>query len=63
MIYLDESIFSFRTFYTRAWSQKKQNLEIDSEKIKVDTMALIAAISEDEGLEDYLIHPRAISTE
>ncbi|MFM7728253.1 MAG: transposase, partial [Flavobacteriales bacterium] len=29
----------------------------------VQTMAVIAAISEDDGLIDYLVHPRAINTE
>ena len=31
--------------------------------MKVQTLALIAAISEDGGLIDYWVHPRAINTE
>lgn len=31
--------------------------------MKVQTLALIAAISEEDGLIDYVIHPRSINTE
>ena len=43
-------------------SQKNMIKVIDSD-LTVQTHAVIAAISEDGGLIDYAIHPRAINTE
>ncbi|TNV74642.1 hypothetical protein FGO68_gene16122 [Halteria grandinella] len=63
LIFLDEAIFSFNTFKTKAWSKAYKNIVIKDHAIKVKTQALIAAISLEDGFVDYLLHPKSIKTE
>jgi hypothetical protein len=35
---------------------------VDSD-LKIQTMAMVSAISAENGLEDYLLHPKSIKTE
>ena len=63
MIYLDETVFTFSTFRSKGWANRKDRIKVDDSRVKVQTLALIAAISEDGGLIDYWVHPRAINTE
>ena len=62
LVWVDEAVFTFNTLSTRAWSSKYSRIQIDDADARVKTMALIAAISEDEGLEAFMIHPKSIST-
>ena len=63
MIYLDETVFTFSTFRSKGWANRRDRIKVDDSRVKVQTLALIAAISEDGGLIDYWVHPRAINTE
>ena len=47
----------------KSWSTAYNSVKVTDQKITVKTMAVIAGISEETGLETYLIHPRAIKTE
>jgi hypothetical protein len=53
LIFLDETIFSHRTFKSKSWTGPYNNLKIDDSKVKVNTQAMISTISEEEGLEHY----------
>jgi len=61
LLFIDEAVFSFNTFNSKAWSSSKESIIVKEEKLRIKSQALIAAISEDCGLESYLIHPRSIS--
>ena len=63
VIYLDETVFSFSTFRSKGWAHKRDRIKVNDSDLKVQTLALIAAISEDGGLIDFAIHPKAINTE
>jgi len=63
LVWVDEAVFSFNTFGTRAWSSKHSSIQVQDAQARIKTMAFIAAISEDGGLETWAIHPRSISTE
>ena len=63
VVYLDETMFTFSTFRAKSWSSNKDSLKINDKNLKIKTLALIAAISEDGGLVDFAIHPKAINTE
>ena len=63
VVYLDEAIFSFNTFNSKAWSKSYDSITVCDDRVRIKTQALLAAISEDVGLEDYLIHPRSITAE
>jgi len=56
-------MFTFRTFRTKGWAHKKERVKINDSDLKVQTLALVAAIGEDGGLIDFAIHPLAINTE
>lgn len=63
LVFLDEAVFTFNTFNTRAWASKYHSVEVKESSIRVKTQALVAAISEDAGLESYLITPRSITAD
>jgi hypothetical protein len=63
IVYLDEAIFSHNTFNKRAWSGTYHPISVPENTLKVKTQAIIAAISEDVGLEAYALHPRSIKAE
>jgi len=62
-IHADEAVFTFNTFINKSWYKKYDNIEVYDKKVKVQTHAILAGISEDAGLESYVIHPRSIKTE
>jgi len=61
LLFIDEAVFSFNTFNSKAWSSSKESIIVKEEKLRIKSQAFIAAISEESGLESYLIHPRSIS--
>ena len=63
VVYLDETVFTFSTFRSKGWAHNRERIRIDDSNLKVNTLAVIAAISEEQGLIDYVVHPRAINTE
>ena len=63
VVYLDETVFTFRTFRAKGWAHRRDRVKVNDSDLKVQTLALIAAIAEDGGLIDFAIHPMAINTE
>ena len=62
ILYLDEAVFSFNTFRTKAWSQAYQSIQVYEAKMKMKAQAIVAAISEDIGYEHSLIHLKSITS-
>lgn len=63
LVWVDEAVFSFNTFNTKAWSAKHSSIKVKDADAKIKTMTLIAGISEDLGLEAFAIHPRSINAD
>ena len=63
MVCVDEAVFTFNTFSTKAWSAKYHSITVKDADAKIKTLALVAAISEDCGLEAFSIYPRSINSE
>ena len=63
LVWIDEAVFTFNTFSTRAWSSKHSRITVCDADLQIKTIALIAAISEDYGLEAFAIHPKSINSE
>ena len=63
VVFLDEIMFTFSTFRSKAWAHNRDRIQINESDLKVKTLAVIAAISEEGGLIDYCIHPKSINTE
>ena len=61
VVYLDETVFTFSTFRSNGWAHNRERIRIDDSNLRVTTLAAIAAISEEAGLEDVIICPRAIN--
>ena len=60
LVWVDEAMFTFNTFSTRAWSAKHLSIQVDDADIRIKSMAFIGAISDNERLEVYTIHPKVI---
>ena len=63
VIYLDKTVFTFKTFRSKGWAHNRERIRINDSELKVTTLAEISAISEEHGLIDYIVHPKAINTE
>ena len=44
-------------------AHNRDRIRVDDSKLKINTLAVIAAISEEHGLIDYVVQPKAINTE
>ena len=62
LVWVDEAVFTFNTFSTKAWAGRYSSIQVKDTELRLRTVALVAAISEDGGLEAYALHPRSIST-
>ena len=56
VVYLDETMFTFRTFRAKGWAHRRDRVKVSDSDLKVQTLALVAAIGEDGGLIDFAIH-------
>ena len=56
-------MFTFSTFRSKGWAHNRERIRINDSELKVTTLAVIAAISEEHGLIDYIVHPKSINTE
>ena len=63
VVYIDETMFTFRTFRAKGWAHNRERIKINDSDLKVQTLALIAAVTKEDGLIDYSIYPNAINTE
>jgi hypothetical protein len=63
VIYLDDTMFTFSTFRAKGSAHNRDRIRINDSNLRVTTLAVIAAISEEHGLIDYIVHPKAIITE
>ena len=62
LVWVDEAVFTFNTLGKMAWSSKFQSISVKDIDFKVRTTAIVAAISEDGGLEAITMHKRSVST-
>ena len=45
LVWVDEAVFTFNTFSTKAWSAKYQSITVKDADAKIKTLSLVAAIS------------------
>ena len=62
-MHADEAVLTFSTFSNKIWSGSYDNIKVFDWKIIIKTHAIVAGISEDKGLEEYLVAPKSIKTE
>ncbi len=56
-------MFTFSTFRAKGWAHSRDRIRIKDSNLRVTTLTVVAAISEEHGLIDYVVHPKAINTE
>ena len=61
IVFVDEAIFSPQTSLAKSWSAKGTNIEQLDMRHKIKTTAYVAGISEECGLETYLLEPQSIN--
>ena len=61
IIYIDETMFTRKTLPASEWTQKKENMRVNIDKIDEPTMALLCGISKENGLEQYMVFKRSVN--
>ncbi len=61
VIFIDETIFSFSTYQAKAWYHRNVNIEASEKLYNMKTLALIAGVSTDRGVDHFAVHPRSIT--
>ena len=56
-------MFTFSTFRSKAWSSHLNRIKVVDSDLRIEAIAMISAISAENGLEGYLLHPKSIKTE
>ena len=62
MIYLDETMFTRKTIKDEEWSRPKENFQIDEARLNEPTLAVVSAISHENGTEHYKIFSKSVNT-
>jgi hypothetical protein len=60
VVYLDETMFTFSNFRSKGWAHNRDSIRINDSNLRVTTLA---TISEEDGLIDYIVHPKAINSD
>ena len=59
-IYLDETMVTRKTVPLTEWARPGENMRVDDAKLKEPTLALLASISTEKGLEHYQIFHKSV---
>lgn len=63
IIFIDETVFTSSTRLNKTWSVKGENIRFPDKRHDFGAFALLAGISTDTGLEDFIISKGSIKTE
>ena len=61
--FIDECMFTVKTFLNTDWSPKRMNVTVKSSEFNTQSTAFLGAISEDKGLVLYRTYNRAVKTD
>ena len=62
VIYIDETMFTRKTVPLTEWALPKENMTVDQARLDEPTLALLAGISKENGLEHCQIFKRSVNT-
>ena len=63
VVYIDETMFTRKTVPLEEWALPKQNMSVDLAKLEEPTLALLAGISKEKGLEHCQIFPKSVNVD
>ena len=61
MHYIDETMVTRTTVPKAEWTRSKENMTVDQANLNEPTLALLAGISKDSGLEHYQIFEKSVN--
>ena len=61
LVYADETMITRTSVKPTEWARKKENMTFDGAKLNEPTLALLAAISKDKGLEHWQLFPKSVN--
>lgn len=61
VLFVDEAVFSPNTMLLRSWAATNESIEVQDLRKRLKTEAIIAAISQERGLESYMIRERSFN--
>ena len=62
-VYADETMVTRTTLRKVEWSRKRENPTVDMVKLQEPTLAVLAAISKEKGLEPYMIFKKSVNVD
>ena len=62
IVYGDECCVTRKTMTDTEWTRRKENMTVDQAKLNEPTLALLASISKERGLEHWQIFPKSVNT-
>ena len=63
IVYIDETMFTRKSLPQSEWSLPKEHLQVDLKRLEEPTLALLAGISKEKGLEHCQIFPRSVNVD
>ena len=60
IVFLDETMFTRKTVREIEWTLPVENFRIDEARLNEPTLALLASISKERGLEHFRIFPKSV---
>ena len=63
VIYIDETCFTRKTMIDTEWSMPGENVRVDEARLSEPTLALLAGISKENGLEHFRVFPKSVNIE
>ena len=61
VVYLDECMFTQKTYLDTAWSNRRQNVTLSRQRMNQKALALIFACSLEKGVEHCQIYPKSVN--
>ena len=61
IVYIDETVFTRKTFSDKEWCLPQQNVTIDQDQLNETTLALLSGISREKGQEHFKIFEKSVN--
>ena len=61
VVYADETMVTRKSVNNTEWARKHENMTVDQAKLNEPTLALLAAISKEKGLEHWQLFPKSVN--
>ena len=63
LVYADETMVTRKSVKDTEWARKHENMTVDQAKLNEPTLALLASISKEKGLEHWQLFPKSVNVQ